>query len=114
MEGAARSQEILAIRSRFFMGKEQETGPKDESPGFYDLTVKSDRLPSPRLTSCAEALLEVQGRSAEEILGHPDVLKLQSSMTLFAAVSSPGSVFQRVLEKYYGGEKDQLTVRLIC
>jgi uncharacterized protein (DUF1810 family) len=67
----------------------------------------------PRLTACAEALLGVHDRSAEQIMGFPDVLKLQSSMTLFSEVSSPGSVFERVLEKYYGGEKDKKTIRYI-
>ena len=67
----------------------------------------------PRLTACSEALLGVENRSAEEIMGFPDVLKLQSSMTLFSEVSSLGSVFQRVLEKYFGGEKDEKTIRYI-
>ena len=64
----------------------------------------------PRLTACAVALLGVHDRSAEQIMGFPDVLKLQSSMTLFSEVSSPGSVFERVLEKYYRAEKDNKTI----
>jgi uncharacterized protein (DUF1810 family) len=64
----------------------------------------------PRLAECAEALLSVQGRSAERIMGYPDYLKLQSSMSLFTEISAPGSVFERVLLKYYGGEKDPKTV----
>lgn len=63
-----------------------------------------------RLTACAEALLSVQGRSAEQIMGYPDVLKLHSSITLFAEVSPPGSVFERVLEVYYRGVKDPKTI----
>jgi uncharacterized protein (DUF1810 family) len=63
-----------------------------------------------RLAECAEALLSVRGRSAEQIMGYPDGLKLRSSMTLFAAIAGPGSVFERVLQKYYGGEKDPKTV----
>ncbi|MBK1645880.1 calpastatin [Thiocapsa imhoffii] len=61
-------------------------------------------LLGPRLIECAEAVLAVQGRSAREILGSPDDLKLRSCATLFAEVSPAGSVFHRVLEVYFGGE----------
>ena len=47
----------------------------------------------PRLVECAEAALAVEGRSATEIFGYPDDLKLKSCATLFAAVATPGSVF---------------------
>ncbi len=66
-----------------------------------------------RLQACAEAVLAVQGRSATRILGTPDDLKLRSCATLFALVSEPGSVFEQVLEKYYGGGRDRLTLRLL-
>jgi uncharacterized protein (DUF1810 family) len=41
-------------------------------------------------------------------------MKLRSSMTLFASVSAAASVFQQVLEKYFGGEGDQQTLRLMA
>ena len=66
----------------------------------------------PRLLECAEAVMRVEGRSANEIFGSPDDLKLRSCATLFACVSPPGSVFERVLAKYYGGEQDAKTLRL--
>ncbi len=67
----------------------------------------------PRLLQCAEAAARVEGRSATEIFGSPDDLKLRSCATLFACVSPPGSVFDRLLDKYYGGERDQKTLRLL-
>jgi uncharacterized protein (DUF1810 family) len=67
----------------------------------------------PRLLECAEAALAVEGRSATEIFGSPDDLKLRSCVTLFACVSPPGSVFHRVLDKYYRGEPDRKTLRLL-
>jgi uncharacterized protein (DUF1810 family) len=67
----------------------------------------------PRLLECAEAALRVEGRSATEVFGSPDDLKLRSCATLFACVSPPGSVFHRLLDKYYGGEPDQKTLRLL-
>ncbi|MBY0231162.1 MAG: DUF1810 domain-containing protein [Gemmataceae bacterium] len=67
----------------------------------------------PRLLECAEAALAVEGRSALDIFGSPDDLKLKSSATLFALASPPGSVFERLLAKYYGGERDAATLRLL-
>ena len=63
----------------------------------------------PRLIECSEAVLEVEGRSAREIFGSPDDLKLRSSATLFAAVSADDSVFHRVIETYFRGEQDPPT-----
>jgi uncharacterized protein (DUF1810 family) len=67
----------------------------------------------PRLLACAEAVVGIEGRSAAEVFGSPDDLKLRSCATLFAAVSPPGSVFERLLEKYYRGERDGKTLRLL-
>ena len=67
----------------------------------------------PRLLKCAEVVLHIEGRSAREIFGSPDDLKLRSSVTLFAQVSEPDSVFDRLLEKYYQGERDDKTLRLL-
>lgn len=67
----------------------------------------------PRLLECAEAVLGVEGRSASEIFGSPDDLKLRSSATLFACVSPPGSVFDRLLGKYYQGRRDGRTLQLL-
>ena len=66
-----------------------------------------------RLLECADAVLAIEGRSASDILGYPDDLKLQSSMTLFASVASPDSVFVRVLDKYFQGERDVRTLQLL-
>jgi uncharacterized protein (DUF1810 family) len=65
----------------------------------------------PRLVESAEALLGHKGKSAEEILGGIDAVKLRSSMTLFAAVAPERAVFQRVLDRYFGGEADEETSR---
>jgi uncharacterized protein (DUF1810 family) len=67
----------------------------------------------PRLVACAEAALSVEGRSAHEIFGSPDDWKLQSCATLFANVSPPGSVFDRLLAKYFQGGKDRKTLDLL-
>jgi uncharacterized protein (DUF1810 family) len=66
-----------------------------------------------RLIECTEAVLTITGRSAREIFGSPDDLKLRSSATLFARVSAPDSVFERVLVKHFGGRADERTEALL-
>jgi uncharacterized protein (DUF1810 family) len=68
----------------------------------------------PRLIECAEALLAVEGRTAPEIFPYPDDLKLRSSMTLFALAAGPGSVFDRVLDRYFRGGRDGRTLELLA
>lgn len=67
----------------------------------------------PRLRECAEALLGLVGHSAPDIFGHPDDMKLRSSMTLFALVAEDDSPFARVLARYFDGERDYRTLRLV-
>jgi uncharacterized protein (DUF1810 family) len=67
----------------------------------------------PRLLRCAEAVLSLAGRSAYEIFGSPDDVKLRSSATLFAAVSAAGSVFHQVLGRYFEGVPDDRTLQLM-
>ncbi len=67
----------------------------------------------PRLREIAEAALAVVGRSARELMGSPDDLKLRSCATLFAAVSPAGSVFHQLLDKYFDGRPDSRTEELM-
>ena len=67
----------------------------------------------PRLLESAEAVFALDGLSATEIFDSPDDLKLRSSTTLFASVLPPGSVFDRVLAKYFSGERDGRTLHLL-
>ncbi|MFO0850253.1 MAG: DUF1810 domain-containing protein [Gemmataceae bacterium] len=67
----------------------------------------------PRLVEIAEAAVAVKGRSALQVFGSPDDLKLRSCATLFSLVSPSGSVFHRLLEKYFEGEPDGQTLRLL-
>ena len=68
----------------------------------------------PRLTSCVETLLALEGHSAVEIFGPTDDLKLRSCATLFAEASPTGSVFDRLLDKYFQGERDASSLRLLA
>ena len=67
----------------------------------------------PRLEACVRALLDLKGGDASHVFGYPDDLKLRSSLTLFAEISGAGSVFHEALDRYFGGKRDQATVRLL-
>ncbi len=70
----------------------------------------------PRLLEWTRTVVAVEGRSAQEIFGYPDYLKFRSSMTLFdaaAGATDQGSIFGHALEKYYGGEPDSSTHRIL-
>jgi uncharacterized protein (DUF1810 family) len=67
-----------------------------------------------RLLECSEAVLAVEGRSASQIFGSPDDLKLKSCMTLFESVSGQDSIFGRVLDKYYQGKRDTRTREILA
>jgi uncharacterized protein (DUF1810 family) len=63
----------------------------------------------PRLAECARILTELGGHSAEEVFGGIDAVKLRSCMTLFARASEDDSVYDAVLDQYFGGEADPQT-----
>ena len=66
-----------------------------------------------RLHECCEILTTIADRSAEQVFGFPDVHKLRSSMTLFARASNAGTIFSRILDKFYAGEADPATLARI-
>lgn len=65
------------------------------------------------LIEISQALLQVEGKTANQIFGTPDDLKLRSCMTLFASVENSNSVFSQVLDKYFDGQPDALTLSLL-
>jgi len=67
----------------------------------------------PRLIECATAVDNVENRGAAEIFGGIDARKLQSSMTLFLRAAPDEQVFRRVLDRYFDGEADAATDRLL-
>jgi uncharacterized protein (DUF1810 family) len=80
----------------------------DEAKAYLDHPVLGSRL-----VECTEAVLKVEGRSAHDIFGSPDDLKLKSCATLFEYVSPKESVFEQLLDQYFQGERDQKTLNLI-
>lgn len=88
------------------MAREFAIRSREEAEAYLAHPVLGERL-----RECAVALLAHGDRSAREILGSPDDLKLRSSATLFAEVSSDPT-FQRLLDRFYGGERDAETRRI--
>lgn len=70
-------------------------------------------LLGPRLIECFQALLQVEGKTIHEIVGSPDDLKVRSSATLFLIADPKIGEFQAVLDKYYQGAPDDLTINLV-
>jgi len=67
----------------------------------------------PRLVECAGALAGLSGRTAEQILGAVDAMKLRSSMTLFARAAPDDTIFRDVLDRYFDGVADERTDALL-
>jgi uncharacterized protein (DUF1810 family) len=65
-----------------------------------------------RLRSCVSALQDLTGMTAEAVFGGIDAVKLRSSLTLFD-VAGGGPLFAAALDRWFGGEKDEATLRLL-
>ena len=70
----------------------------------------NDPVLGPRLTECASIVARTEGKTADDIFGPVDAMKLRSSMTLFAAVAPEDPVFATVLAKHFGGVPDDATL----
>jgi uncharacterized protein (DUF1810 family) len=68
----------------------------------------------PRLRACTQLVLNVSGRSAEEIFGYPDHLKFRSCMTLFLTAATDNAIFKDALLKYFDGKPDQSTLDILA
>jgi uncharacterized protein (DUF1810 family) len=68
----------------------------------------------PRLRECARLVAAIDDRSAADIFGFPDDLKVRSSMTLFARAAEDNADFMAVLDKFYNGEEDLVTVERLA
>lgn len=61
----------------------------------------------------SKVLLGLESNDATAIMGYPDDLKLRSCMTLFAEADPNEEVFQKVLDKFFNGEKDERTLEIL-
>ena len=80
----------------------------EEAREYYSHPVLGQRL-----REISGVLLELRGSDPVAGFGGIDSMKLKSSMTLFAVAAPDDPLFQQVLDKYYGGEQDALTLRIL-
>jgi uncharacterized protein (DUF1810 family) len=88
-----------------------------ETSRFYAIRNKNEAaeyLQHPvlgkRLIEISNALLDLDTNNATSVFGSPDDLKLKSSMTLFSSLSDTNPVFEKVLQKFFDGKKDDKTI----
>lgn len=80
---------------------------RNEAENYINHPILSNRL-----MEISEELLKIDSDNPNEVFGHPDDMKLKSSMTLFYLISNE-IVFKRVLEKFFRGELDKRTVEIL-
>jgi len=94
------------------MAKYYGIGSREEAEAYLQHPVLGARL-----RECTRLVLDVAGRSIDQILGYPDDLKFRSSMTLFAgaveAQDLDQDLFQEALRKYFDGKPDSLTLGML-
>ena len=98
----------LAGLGESFMAKKFAIQSLDEARAYL-----AHPILGPRLYASVAALNALEGRSAQDIFGFPDDLKLQSCLTLFAHAAQDGAAFMAALDKYYDGDVDQQSVSLL-
>jgi len=90
------------------MSRKYAISTPDEARAYAD-----HPLLGPRLRECTQHVLDVEGRTADQIFGYPDVMKFRSCMTLFSQACPEGRLFERAIEKYYSGAADQATLDIL-
>ena len=91
---------------RSLMANEYAIGSLAEAQAFL-----GHPLLGPRLVECAQLLLAIDGKSAVDVFGSVDAMKLRSSMTLFSRADPQQAVFRQVLDRYFQGSEDPETIR---
>jgi uncharacterized protein (DUF1810 family) len=82
-------------------------GLKEAEAYLANTTLKS------RLYELCEILLKHKDKSAVDIFGNVDAMKLKSSMTIFALTSEDHTIFDQVLDQFFDGQMDEVTVEMI-
>jgi len=91
------------------MAQQFAIGSLDEATAYLQHPVLGQRL-----RQCTQLVLNVEGRSAEEIFPYPDNLKFRSCMTLFMTAATDNPLFKNALLKYFDGQPDQLTIQVLA
>ena len=90
------------------MSRKYAISSRDEAKAYSEHLILG-----PRLRECTRLVVNVEGRSAEQIFPYPDHLKFRSCMTLFEHSAVDPAIFRRALLKYFGGKGDQSTLDIL-
>ena len=90
------------------MSRKYAISSRDEAKAYSEHLILGSRL-----RECTQLVLNVEGRSAEQIFPYLDNLKFRSSMTLFAHSAADPAIFRNALLKYFGGKGDQSTLDVL-
>ncbi|MGZ8406068.1 MAG: DUF1810 domain-containing protein [Nitrospira sp.] len=99
----------IAGLGRSAMAQKFAIGSLDETKAYLQHPILG-----PRLRACTQLVLNVNGRSAEEIFSYPDNLKFRSCMTLFLTAATDNTLFKNALHNYFDGKPDQLTINVLA
>jgi uncharacterized protein (DUF1810 family) len=102
-----RSQALVLGHSE--MAQQFAIGSLDEAKAYLQHPILG-----PRLRACTQLVLDVNGRSADELFSYPDYLKFRSCMTLFLTAATDHTIFNDALLKYFDGKPDQLTLDILA
>ncbi|CUS33604.1 conserved hypothetical protein [Candidatus Nitrospira nitrosa] len=91
------------------MAQQFAIGSLNEAKAYFQHPILG-----PRLRECTQLVLNVEGRSAEEIFPYPDNLKFRSCMTLFMVATTDNALFKSALLKYFDGQPDQVTLDILA
>ncbi len=91
------------------MAQQFAIGSLDEAKAYFQHPILG-----PRLRECTQLVLDVEGRTIEEIFPHPDNLKFRSCMTLFLTATTDNTIFKDALLKYFDGRPDQSTLNILA
>jgi uncharacterized protein (DUF1810 family) len=90
------------------MSRQYAISGRDEARCYWEHPVLGARL-----RECTQLVLNLRGRTADEIFPYPDSLKFRSCMTLFERCAADPAIFREALLKYFGGEPDRLTLDIL-
>jgi uncharacterized protein (DUF1810 family) len=91
------------------MAQQFAIGSLDEAKAYLQHPVLGQRL-----RECTQLILNVKGRTIEEIFPYPDHLKFRSCMTLFMSAATDNTLFKNALHKYFDGQPDQKTMNVLA
>jgi len=90
------------------MSRKYAISSREEAKAYAEHPILGSRL-----RECTQLVMNVEGRTADQIFPYPDNLKFRSCMTLFEHSAADSAIFRNALLKYFGGKRDQSTLEIL-